>query len=363
MKDPTYPFLRNASIALQFGLRDLKGHDFRDNEINGNCGQRTIQYLKKQISKRKDVSEAFEEIKGLNNGFKIQAIQLGLKIQDLSEHHWENNKLNGYCGMRTIEYLRKQISKGKDVSEAFEKIKGLDSGHKLVVIGFGLEKKDLEDLSGHDWQNTASNCNNGSRTQLYFQLCPREIPLRKAMANLKHNLQHDNRWVHDILTIHNRGHLAFIHSRGHLAFISPEQVYASNITEEQIVRIENGESYAAVVPEGAKFILENPKSVSHYSNVEKRRQQYVTGAASEAISLIMKDIPKAPKNETSRREIYIAPENESFGEKIASYLTPKEGKMLSQVTKETLNVAKYFMKKEKAKQNKEWNDEGPRGKR
>ena len=353
MKDPTYPFLRNALIALQFGLRDLKGHDFRDNEINGNCGQRTIQYLKKQISKGKDVSEAFEEIKGLNNGFKIQAIQLGLKIQDLSEHHWENNKLNGYCGMRTIEYLKKQISEGKDVSKAFEEIKGLDNGHKIEVIGFGFEKKDLEDLSGHDWQNTDSNRYNGWCTISYFWACPREIPLRKAMANLKHNLNHDNRWVQDILTIHNRGNLAFI---------SPEQVYASNITEEQIVRIENGESYADVVPEGAKFILENPKSVSHYSNVEKRRQQYVTGAASEAISLIMKDIPKAPKNETSRREIYIAPENESFGEKIASYLTPEEGKMLSQVTKETLNVAKYFKKKEKDEQKKKWHDEGPRGK-
>ena len=86
MKDPTYPFHRNASIALQFGLRDLKGHDFRDNEINGNCGQRTIQYLKKQISKGKDVSEAFEEIKGLDSGHKIEVIGFGFEKKDLESN-------------------------------------------------------------------------------------------------------------------------------------------------------------------------------------------------------------------------------------------------------------------------------------
>ena len=114
------------------------------------------------------------------------------------------------------------------------------------------------------------------------------------------------------------------------AGLSPIQVYATPLTREQINRIENGEPYKDVVPEGHKFILEL-----------EQRKQYTIGAASEAISKIMEI-----------KEIE-APEKVGFGARIAYHLTTKQGEMLAKVTTKTLEGAKTFEQIEINRQTKE----------
>ena len=75
--------------------------------------------------------------------YKSEAIKLGLKREDLEGHNWVSTNENGNSGGRTIAYLKEQISKGKNPSEAFREIKGLN-GFEIQAIEKGLKREDLE---------------------------------------------------------------------------------------------------------------------------------------------------------------------------------------------------------------------------
>ena len=251
-----------------------------------------------------------------NLTIESKAIKLGLKREDLEGHSWDSTNENDYIGGRTITYLQDQISKGKDVSEAFKEIKGLDNGYQIRAIEKGLKR---EDLKGHDWVSNNENNYSGRRSIVYLESCPAEIPLKRAMANIRGC---------KMIDIENNK------NAGISAGLSLIQVYAAPLTSIQVIQIQNGELYNDVAPEGAKFILELEQR-------KEQRKQYTIGAASEAISKIMEI-----------KEIE-APEKVGFGARIASHLTTKQGEMLAKVTTKTLEGAKTFEQIEINRQTKE----------
>ncbi len=249
-----------------------------------------------------------------------EAIELGLNREDLVGHNWYNDSSTGNIGSATIEFIKDQISKGESALDAFQKIKGVNNEFEIQAMQLGLN---TEDLVGLDWNNTDKNFYQGSATIEYLRKCPVEVTLKRALANIRG----DKRRIQNIIDNQNAGISAGL---------DPIQVYAVPLTRNQIVKITNGELYEDIVPEGHKFILE----------LEQGKQYYTIGAASEAISEIMKS-----------REIE-ATEKEGFGRRIAAHLTTQQGEMLAKITKATLRGATTFKQNEIAKQKKD-EEKGP----
>ena len=113
-----------------------------------------------------------------------RAIELGLTGEQVRNggHSWYNHSSTGNIGSATIEFLKDRILKGESPVDAFEKIKGVNNEFKIQAIQLGLNREDLEGL---DWNNTDSNFYQGSATIEYLRKCPIEVTLKRALANIR----------------------------------------------------------------------------------------------------------------------------------------------------------------------------------
>ncbi len=339
---------KEKALALGLDKDQLEGHAWNNKDANLELitrknyqAEATLNYLRKRPDDV-SVSQAMDQIRGLT-AYQIEAMELDRSIgrsltreQLLQGHDWDNEhrtglqdeaalKVHHVCQASvTLEYLSKS-PKDVTVSEAMNQIRGLNI-YQILAMSLGLTRKQIQ---GHGWYNEHQDGYQAEATLKYLHNRPVDVSVQQAMNNIRGLFGRD---IYSIVKAMQRG--------VRVLNLSNRQVYSCRFDETKFNRIQNGETYEAVCKEGHEAILA----------MEKTRQKYTIGAASKAFPLMMEFANKAIGIKEAKREgEEVKEELKNPVIKIASYLTVSDAIKLAQVTKETLNTARFFVGYKKCK--------------
>ncbi len=119
-------------------------------------------------------------------GFLTKAESLGLTMEQAlagGRHIWNDKDDSGKIASSTLKYLSLPRPADVTIQQAFEEIKGLN-GFRIQAMCLGLTR---EQTDGHYWSSNFSNdySRPGECTLEYLRNCPITIPIEQAMANIR----------------------------------------------------------------------------------------------------------------------------------------------------------------------------------